>query len=530
MLARISRHNALLAALAGACIVLAFIPFYVFPLIFVFPVFLNLLSLETRGFKWGFFYGFLTSFVVNAGGFYWVVYTIHEFGYLPWVVSALLYLAFCGFGALNFPLFTGVATFLHERIRFAEKPAWLTALWFTLGLPALFTLPEYFIPKLFPFYAGHCLYWLPVLTQVSELTGSIFLSFAAYSLGGNLTLLWLHRRKGWRFHPLAALVPALLVLFWVGFGAKRLAEPPPPGKTLRVALIQPNIGSLEKVAARRGLITKVRYVMERYHNLTTQALASTPKPELVLWPETAMPFQLTHGLIYAQEVRDWVTAWGVPLITGAYAPHETDPGRDYNAAFLLSPEQGKLRMDIYRKNILLAFGEYFPFGEYYPKLYQYFPQVSNFGRGTDQNPVTLADGTRLGVTICYEAIVPSFFRKVVRNRVNGVVNLTNDSWFGPTSEPRHHGALAVFRTVETRVPLLRVTNTGTSFAVDTFGRMSDTTGVYQEGVLVTDVLIPRDPPETLYTAWGDWFILFCAALAAVLTGLILRKKNVPLPL
>jgi apolipoprotein N-acyltransferase len=241
-----------------------------------------------------------------------------------------------------------------------------------------------------------------------------------------------------------------------------------------------------------------------------------------------MPFSLAQPTGIASYIYRAVERWGVPLIAGAYAPPEGPPYADHNAAFLLEPVPGSpLRVSVYHKNILLAFGEYFPGGEYFPQVYEWAPQVSQFKHGTDQRIFTLQDGTRLGATICYEDISPSFFRKVANQKVHAIVNLTNDSWFGPTSEPYQHAALSVFRAIETRTPLIRVTNTGISFAVDRSGRMSQTTPVYKEGILVLDVPLGATPQTTLYLRFGEWFL---ALLTLGLVSLLVRAAYVPLPL
>ena len=524
---KLSHHKTWASVLAGAALVLSFAPIDLLPLVFLFPLLLSTVSVRAPSFGSGFRFGFLCSLIIMLGAFYWVVYVIHEFGYLPWAVSGLIFLGFCGFGALNFPIFLALASWIHRRVNPATQPPVLVSLWFALGLPALYTIVEFLVPKLFPWYVGHFVYRFPWLMQIVELTGSTYLSFAIYSTGSVLSLYLLSRtdRYGW-WKPVW-LIPLALWAIDIGFSVYRLSESPPPNRELRVALIQANIGSLEKVAAEKGIYRKVRYVLDRYKRLTSDALSANPKPELIIWPETAVPFQLASAGPLAQEIRDAVLKWQVPLIAGAYAQSRDHFDRDYNAAFLLDPKtDGTLRMDMYPKNILLAFGEYMPFGDDFPWLYKEFPQVSNFERGHTQNPFTLSDGTRLGVTICYEDIVPEFFRKVASEHVQGVVNLTNDSWFGPTSEPYQHGALSVFRAVEFRIPLMRVTNTGISFTVDTYGRMSRTTGVYKEGVLQSAVQVPLSSPETIYLKFGEWFIIVCTAVLATLLILLQKRKNV----
>src|SRR5262249_20726438 len=159
------------------------------------------------------------------------------------------------------------------------------------------------------------------------------------------------------------------------FSLVRLNEPL-PSKSMNVALIQANIGSLEKVAARRGIYSKVRHVINTYERLTDEAVQSKPKPDLIIWPETAMPFQLENTTSpYVTEIRDHVLQWKATLITGAYAASPFDRTRDYNSAYMLEPiGGGQIRQDLYNKNILLAFGEYMPFGEWFPILYEKFPQ------------------------------------------------------------------------------------------------------------------------------------------------------------
>lgn len=525
---KLLRHKAFLAAGAGLATVLAFPPIEIIPLVLVAGVLLAALVQRSDGFRDGFKWGFVASLVIMWGGFYWVVYVLHEFGHLPWAAAAALYLAFCGLGALNFPLFVGLGAFLGRRLR-DSRPG-LRLAWLTFGLPALFVTLEYLVPKLFPWYVGHALYRQVWLTQIVELTGSPVLSFGILSWGSALWALFTRDEKDSPSSAVKLLaLPALLTIGSIAFSAVRLQEhrTRADGRTLRVAAVQANIGSLEKVQARKGIHSQVRYTVDQYHSLTERALAEEAPPELVVWPETAMPFFLLGGAPYAREARRTVSEWGIPVITGGYAPYRSAIRQDYNAAYLLDPKQSLEDPQVYHKNILLAYGEYMPFGDTFPTLYRWFPAVSNFMNGTTQPVFTLADGTRVGVTVCYEAIVPEFFRKITSQGVHFVVNLTNDSWFGPTSEPYQHAALSTFRAIESRVPLVRVTNTGVTFFVDAVGRTSRTIGVGAEGHLLETIRLPATPPRTLYVAWGDWFVFAC--MLGLIVVLLWGKANASLP-
>ena len=519
-----------LALASGACLALSFLPFHIAPLLVAHAALLLWACLTAQTVKRAFWAGVIVSFVFNLLIAWWLTYAIHVFGYLPYPIAALIFLVFCSGGAVNFPLFALFTFYFSRRYQMDSRGPLARGFWLVIALPAAFVVVEWISPKLFPSYIGHALYWLPLLTQISELTGAIFLSFLAMSLGGSFVLLAQKKYKqqpiSWSFFS----VPWVLLLFVLSFGTVRIAQTPPEMKRFRVALIQANIGSLEKVQAEKGYYPKVRKVISEYKRITQEAIASGAKPDLVVWPETAMPIQLDRPSAFSTEVFRFSKEIGVPLLTGGYSTHPLKPQTEYNAAFLISPTakfspEGVPALpdpysEIYRKNVLLAFGEYFPFGETFPVLYQWFPQVAAFGRGTEQNYFTLPNQMRLGITICYEAIVPEFFRRTAEPGVNAVINLTNDSWFGPTTEPYHHGALSIFRSVETRLPLIRVANTGISFFVDRLGRMSRTTKVYEPGYLVEDIELPlAPPPPTLYLRWGDWFVALCAfvLLATVLT-------------
>ena len=164
------------------------------------------------------------------------------------------------------------------------------------------------------------------------------------------------------------------------------------------------------------------------------------------------------------------------------------------------------------------------------------PATSNFGRGTEAKvfPFTWTrDGqtheAKLAPMICYEDIFPSFGRRVAKLGPNLLVNITNDAWFGNTSEPWEHMALSVYRAVELRLDLVRAVNTGVSTVIDAAGRVRKKTIAVDpdEGpvpappmTLLEDVAILA--PATLYATLGEWFGGLCLAIVLVL-GLRARK-------
>ena len=231
---------------------------------------------------------------------------------------------------------------------------------------------------------------------------------------------------------------------------------------------------------------------------------------------------------------DWNTplrGFKTPILLGllTYEPSDPDvsPIRDrearkmYNSAMLLDGD-GKV-LGRYDKNYLLIFGEYIPFGDLFPQFYEWLPEASHFYAG-DTVETFAFKGHQLGVMICYEDIIPRFTRKLAGKDPNVLINVTNDAWFGKTSEPYLHLALATVRSVENRLWLVRSTNTGVSAFVDAVGRIVKGTSLDDAEVLVADVPMLRT--STIYRSYGDLFSYGClVAFFMLAIGALARPRE-----
>lgn len=175
------------------------------------------------------------------------------------------------------------------------------------------------------------------------------------------------------------------------------------------------------------------------------------------------------------------------------------PYRLYNTAALLD-EKGFVR-GIYNKTFLLAFGEYIPGASLWPWVYDVIPEASEFTPGAEVKVFDL-NGHRLGMMICYEDIIASFGRDLAKLNPHVIINMTNDAWFGKTSEPYLHLSLATFRAVESRKWLLRSTNTGVTAFIDANGRIVSETSIYEPETLSAEVPMMTGGP-TPYVMTGD---------------------------
>jgi hypothetical protein len=195
----------------------------------------------------------------------------------------------------------------------------------------------------------------------------------------------------------------------------------------------------------------------------------------------------------------------------------------FNSA-LLTDAKGAV-IGRFDKQLLLAFGEYLPFGETFPILYEWSPHTGHFQAGSSFKPLTLGNH-QIATIICYEDVLPSFVNRVMREGDPELLaNLTNDAWFGDSTQPWIHLALAKLRAVEHRKFFVRSTNSGVSAFVDPAGRVISNTKTFEETSQRATLRWLKG--KTLYTFWGDgpWWLASAVSVAFAFR----RRKGAPLP-
>ena len=268
------------------------------------------------------------------------------------------------------------------------------------------------------------------------------------------------------------------------------------------------------------------FIINKYLDITGKVVGNNP--DMVVWPEAALPVILENEPAYYEMVRQFCLENNLPLLLGAV----TFRGESYyNSAVLLS-RQGILEQR-YDKLHLVPFGEYVPLRKVLPFLDTIVPigEIS-FGREYTLFDIVAADKAKrkFGVLICFEDVFPDLARNFVRAGAGFLVNITNDAWYMRTSASFQHSLSAVFRAVENRVPVVRCANTGISEFIapngKTFNVILDSRGkdIFIDGYK-TAILPVGAAGLTFYTRYGDIFILILAGLlgAAVLKN---RRKNV----
>jgi len=240
-----------------------------------------------------------------------------------------------------------------------------------------------------------------------------------------------------------------------------------------------------------------------------------PRPDLVIWSETALPTML-H---YAQDVLEEVAkrAGGAPVVAGV---QRLDDQKLFNTMVVIDPT-GKVTAQ-YDKHHLVPFGEYIPMGDY---LEQFglrglaASQGYGFSAGPGPQLVEIAGFGRALPLICYEAVFPQDVNNAPE-RPDFLLQITNDAWFGNFSGPYQHLAIARMRAIEQGLPMVRVANTGVSAMIDARGVVTHSIALGTAGFL--DAPLGAALPVTVYARIGDLGVL--VLLVLVLSGLRLNRR------
>lgn len=497
----------LVAAGFGALSALAFAPFYLFPLWFItFPALVVLLD-ASRGLRaaalagWAFGAGYFFiglhwvgfAFMVDADRHAWL---------LPFVAVlfpgglALFFAAAAALARWRWPNGVGRTLVLASSLAVFE---WLRGHVLT-GLP--WNLPGYVwsgFDAMFQSVSVFGIYGLSLVTLAV-----VLMPAAVFNADGT--------RSGMRW-PLG--VPVALLAALLAFGLIRLpsgAQPASDGIDVRI--VQPNVPQAEK------------WKPELLARNWRQLIQLTQEPgiearDIVVWPEAAPPLLMLQEPDALQVIAQVLPAKTI-LLTGVVRTEEQEGKR--RAFNSMSAIAGGRVLAVYDKAHLVPFGEYLPLWQLLEPLgiTKLTGGSGGYSEGPGVRTLSVAGAPRFGPLICYEIIFPG---AVVEpgNRPDWLVNMTDDSWFGPWTGPYQHLGIAKVRAAEEGLPIVRAANTGVSAVIDPFGRIVSSFGLDRAGIL--DAPLPRPIDATIYSIAGDTiFFLLLLALAGG-SGFFFRSAN-----
>jgi len=227
-----------------------------------------------------------------------------------------------------------------------------------------------------------------------------------------------------------------------------------------------------------------------------------PFVELVVWPETALPYPLHSKHQLRKFVLKFVSDYNAGFVIGSPTFIRKDKSIiDYNSAYIISPN-GKIQSR-YDKVCLVPFSESMPFPDYRDFFKKFGAPDTKFAKG-ESGVIHPLNDFKMGIQICFEIIFPHYVRELANNGANIFINISNDGWFGNTACPYQHFSMAIFRAVENKRAVVRCANTGISGFIDPCGRISSKTQLYETKTLVDKVPLINDK-KTIYSKYGDFF-------------------------
>jgi apolipoprotein N-acyltransferase len=546
------------ATLSGCAWFLATADHYIWPLAWVASVPLFFCAEQAKTGRRAFFYGWWAGLITNVGGFYWIVHMLVRYAYLHWILAVGIFLLMAAYQATLVGALAAGTRAIRKR-----NPG----LPFALVAPLVMVTVELIAPLIFTYFMAITqvpapgvpgAWWLRHVIQVADLTGPLGVTALLFMVNGAIydVITLPARRK--RVIVAAAAGGVLLLAFVYGeirirqMSARHAAAP-----KIKVGLVQPNVAFNEKDSGNPAVgHQQMRDLQDRAAELEAQGA------DLIVWPEASYPDWLDR-----KTQRDWrpedllrrppeplphkPIRWAVvrrdgqlqleprfstPLVMGAVTM--TDGDRYPHNSALMLDRDGTFtgRFD---KIFLLVFGEYIPFKDDFEFVEKLIPDAAgNMARGKDivTFPFHTRDGAtwRLGPMICYEDILPDFGRKLAALHPHLLVNITNDAWFGDTSEPWQHLALSAYRSVELRTELVRAVNTGVSAYVDATGTITAKTYAVDpeknpfrdpHGASIIGEVALMEGGHTVYAAVGDLFGWICAAATAMLILVLPRYRR-----
>jgi len=441
--------------------------------------------------KQAFGLGFICGLAHSLTCLFWIHHAIYQYGGFSPVASFLVLLLLCSIMAL-YPAFFALMAQKCDKL----------PLLYIFGLPFAWVALEWaraFAISGFPWAnLGYTQTPLNQLIQVADITGVYGLSWLVVL--GNTVIFGLITNSYRRFGVAVlatCIVCALAYGFWRCEQIKTIQD---STVALNVGVIQGNIAQNEKWdPAFEG------ETISTYADLSLECVRHDPAADILVWPESAMPFFYGLDEDFSPRVDRIVRQTGKPLLFGSIGVVRAEgKPRLVNRAYLLNGEAAMV--GAYAKQHLVPFGEYVPWSNILFFVHRLTAGFAEFIPGTNPEPI-IFEGPPLGVLICYESIFPQISRETVRRGAQVLMNITNDAWYGDTGGPYQHLEIARWRAIEFRVPLVRAANTGISAAFDATGHECGRLALNTRGFMTCSV----HPMSYLsfYAKYGDVFAWLC---------------------
>ncbi len=407
---------------------------------------------------------------------------------------------------------------------------------------ALLTLLVFIFPAPCPGSPALSLYSVPLAIQTADLGGYALVDFFILLINWLLAhvLLSTYRLRQCTFYLITT---GLVLVVFLGYGSLRLnqfqlleqnaLQNDFQNEFFTVRTIQPNIPVVGAVG--QELDEPYRGSLGVMQMMTKTTAPNFPSADLVLWPE--VPRSVYCGCSGMERTAELANG---PIVlaclenprlnaresgTGPDAGHTLSQDRKhgrytvYNTLMLVDESQCRV---IYRKHKLVPFGEATPLRGKWPWLYNKMARQMEYVPGPGPEVFSLPHGLEVQPLICFESGFPEMTRSGVAMGAQAFVNVSNDAWFMSAKAAELHLALALFRAVEQRRPLVRGTNSGFGAHIKASGEIvkGSLTPMNERAVQQATLHIPDE--IAIYQRIGDAWLWFAALFVLGRFGQIFR--------
>jgi apolipoprotein N-acyltransferase len=418
--------------------------------------------------------------------------------------------------ALQFAVFAGILSYLFDK---NNKLA-------LISFPFLWTFLEYIRQ-----FGDLAYNWLNIahtqsyylyLIQYVEFTGLSGVVLWICFINISLYFIWRYRRNMIRMLKWG-LVLFLLFLLPLVYGFSQLTGYS-SAEGISVSYVQPNVQPQLKWS--EAFQRKNLQIL-----LTSTDSLLITDPDLIIWPETSIPYFLGSKKNDYNILIRHVAEKKYHLLAGTIDLSSINHHRfKHNAAYFFSP--GDSLVSIYRKLLLVPVAEAFPYERYLPEW-----MIGSVGESLTpgDKPVTFSLNTNpyrvhyngedwqvlgkmekkksyiISTVICYESVFPNIVQQFFQRGSEMLIIISNDAWFGNTSQPYQHLQAAVFRAIEQRTSVVRCANTGISSFIDPYGRHFYDSKISERAL--AQKIMPMRKKNTFYSQYGD--------LIGIISGILL---------
>lgn len=461
-----------------------------------------------------------------------IAFSVAVFSWLPPAVTRYTSIPL----AVTYPLLALVGPFLQPQFVAFAGTRWLlrggTPVASAIAAALVWAGVEWAFPRLFEDSLGHGLFPVAALRQGADVAGVLGLTFAIVLVNQLTYEAWARRRDARTDAIRAATVAIVLLVSLAMYGSFRLTQwSATEGASFTTVLVQANLSDYDQLRDELGSYDAVDLILDQHERLTRQALETVDTVDLIIWPETVYPTTFGTpksgaGAELDDRLRAFASSTGVPLLFGTY---DSDARGEYNAAVLLRPNgRFERESDVYRKRRPFPLTEAVPTWMDSDTLRSALPWLGTWRPGLGPTTFEVRDRrgrrTVLAPLICLDAVAPDLALDGAREGAAALVVLSNDGWFSGGAGARLHLVVSAFRSIETRLPQVRATNTGITAAIDATGEILASIEIDRSEALVATIH-PRGSNRTPMIRWGPWLGPTALALGPLIGALAIRRRR-----